>query len=440
MTSRSCFCRFSAGCLTTLFLAAAIALFPWAVAAQTQPAPAQAKLASVSQTGSQNYSSEQVASLSGLQIGALVGHSDIQDGADRLARSGLFSSVRYHFSTDANGLAVTFELQDAPSFPISLDNFPWLTNDDFTSILKDAGASHPTAPASGLLDDRIAQTLQKALAAKGVNATVSYSVMSVPGTDDRVLQFRSAGSDVRVSSVQFSDPLAAHDSSVQSALSTIIIGKPFSIEGIERFDFEHVRPTYLSHSYLHVKFSAPSSQLSSPTSVAVTVAIEPGPSYVWGGVTWSGNNAYTTSDLDSLVKAAGLTVGQPLDGNKVIAMWPNILAAYQHRGYIDATVQPREAFDEATHRASYQVNISEGGQYHMGNLVLTGLSIDSERRVREAWRIPQGQIFDQTYCDQFLSQGIAEALKGLPAAQDTVGHFLQKNPQQKTVDVMIDFE
>jgi hypothetical protein len=76
----------------------------------------------------------------------------------------------------------------------------------------------------------------------------------------------------------------------------------------------------------------------------------------------------------------------------------------------------------------------------MGQLVLTGLAVDAEKRLRAAWRIPEGQVFDQTYYDFFLSQGIAENLKGLPAASDKVGHFLQKNPQNKTVDVMLDFE
>ena len=49
-------------------------------------------------------------------------------------------------------------------------------------------------------------------------------------------------------------------------------------------------------------------------------------------------------------------------------------------------------------------------------------------------------MFDQTYTDYFLSKGVADALKGLPASQDKMGYYLQKNPQQHTVDVMVDFE
>lgn len=427
--------------LRQVFLGVAvIALLPVTAIAQTTSADFQTKLASVVQAGSRNYSSEQVAALSGLQIGSSVDHNLIQAAADRLARSGLFSTVRYRFSTDSGGLTVTFEVEDAPSFPISLDNLPWLTDADLAGALAQAGASaERTAPASGAIDGRIAQALQRALEAKGVHATISSAVLPVPGTNERVLQFKAVGADLRVAALQFSDPLAGHDPAVLAELPTIL-GNPFSLEAIEHFDFEQVRPVYLSHSYLHVNFSAPVVELSNGNTVTVTVPILPGPAYVWGGVAWNGNHAYTTSDLDGLVKVAGLAPGNPVDGNKIFAMWQSIGTAYRHRGYIDATVEPKETFDDATHRASYQVDIAEGDQYHMGNLVLTGLSVDAEHRVRDAWHIPQGQVFDQTFCDYFLSQGIAEALKGLPASQDTVGHFLQKNPQQKTVDVMIDFE
>ena len=420
--------------------AALMALLPAIAVAQLTPATYQAKLSTVAEVGSRFYSSEQVATLSGLQIGSSVDRSAIQAAADRLAGSGLFSAVRYRFSTGADGLTITFELEDAPAFPISLDNIPWLTDADLTTALNQAGLPiGRTAPASGAMDGRIAQVLQKALGAKGIQATVSYAVATVPGSDDRVLQFKATGADLRVTSLQFTDRLATRDPGIQDLLPTIT-GNPYSLEALERFDFEHVRPLYFAHAYLRVKFSAPDIRFSHSGAVAVTIPIDPGPAYAWGGVMWNGNHAYTTSDLDALVNGAGLVSGQPVDGNKIFAMWQSVRAAYGHRGYIDATVVPKETFDDTAHRAAYQVNISEGDQYHMGNLVLTGLSIDSEKRLRDAWRIAQGQVFDQTYCNYFISQGIAEALKGLPAGQDTVGHYLQKNAQQKTVDVMIDFQ
>jgi outer membrane protein assembly factor BamA len=405
--------------------------------AQTTP---QAKLFAVAQNGSRNFSSAEIAEVGGLQKGAMVDQPAIQAAANRLAGSGLFSSVRYQFSTDANGLSVTFQLQDAPLFPVSLDNIPWVTLADLTTALNQAGIPfHGTAPATGTIDGQIAQQLQKMLEAKDIHATVAYTVSATPGTEDEIIQFKATGADVKLSSLQFTDPLASRDPAIQNKLPSIK-GQPFSLAAIESFDVANVQPVYLAHSYLQVTFGAPVVQLSGQDAVQVSVPVTPGPAYLWGGVSWNGNHAYTTADLNSLVTAAGLSAGQPADGNKIVAIWKSVREAYGHRGYIDATVEPKEHFDAAKHSAAYVVNISEGDQYHMGKLVLSGLSIDAERRLRAAWKIPQGQVFDQTYCDFFISKGAMDALKGLPAAQDKMGHYLQKNPQQHTVDVMIDFE
>ncbi|MHB8525686.1 MAG: POTRA domain-containing protein [Candidatus Acidiferrales bacterium] len=409
------------------------------------PASGEGKLLSLTEVGSQKYTNEQIADLSGLKDVATVDRDTIQAGADRLAHSGLFSSVRYRYSGDVGGIRVTFQLQDAPTFPVSFDNFPWFTDAELSAALSQSRIPfHGEAPATGAILDTMAQTLEKTLATRGVHATVKYQVVVRPDTNQRTLQFRVEGADLTVTAIQFTDPLAANDRTIQAQLSPLI-GKPFSRQAIETFDFEHVRPVYLAHDYLQVHFSAPKARFAvdplgpPPKTVVVIVPIDPGATYTWGGITWNGNHAYTDSDLDALVNASGLAPGQPADGMKIAALFESVQSAYGHRGYLDATIVHKKVFDESTHSAAYRVDISEGEQYHMGNLVLSGLSIDAERRIRQAWRIPQGQVFDKTFYDYFLAKGIADALKGLPAAQDQIGKFLQRNPKPATVDVMLDF-
>src|SRR5690242_9401909 len=103
--------------------------FGTSASAQLTPPPGySAKLLSIDAVGSKAYSVAQVTQVSGLSLGATVNLDAIQAAADRLAHSGLFSAVHYRYATDVGGLRVTFELHDAPSFPISLDNFPWFTD------------------------------------------------------------------------------------------------------------------------------------------------------------------------------------------------------------------------------------------------------------------------------------------------------------------------
>src|SRR5690348_7896829 len=355
-----------AAIMLSVFVFGLVCILSLSIARARAQTTAQAKLYAVNQNGSRNFSASEVGMLSGLQKGAAVDRDAIQAGADHLARSGVFSSVRYQFATDANGLTVTFQLEDAPLFPISLDNMPWISPAALSSALNAANIPfHGSAPANGTFDDQVAKQLQQMLAAKNIHTTVSHSVSATPGTADQIIQFTAAGTNLKLAFLQFSDALAAHDSSIQNALATIK-GQPFSISAIERFDFTNVRPVYLSHSYLQMQFGAPAVQLSGDNA-QVTVAITPGAAYVWGGVTWSGNRAYTTADLNALVTGAGLANGQPADGTKIEAIWKSVRDAYAHRGYIQATVEPKEIFDAASHAAAYTVNISEGeiGRAHV---------------------------------------------------------------------------
>ena len=101
---------------------------------------------------------------------------------------------------------------------------------------------------------------------------------------------------------------------------------------------------------------------------------------------------------------------------------------------------PQASFDEASKSVSYEVSVVEGTQYHMGDLVLTGLSIEAERRLRVAWRLDKGVVFDRVYYESFVEKGAKASFGDLPFHYDKVGHFLRTNPQNATVDVLLDFQ
>jgi outer membrane protein assembly factor BamA len=104
------------------------------------------------------------------------------------------------------------------------------------------------------------------------------------------------------------------------------------------------------------------------------------------------------------------------------------------------TLLPAPHFDEGANTVSYAVRITEGPQYHMGKLVLTGLSTEGEKRIRAAWKIPTGAVFSRAVYDEFISSGIREAFSGMPFHYEKIGRFLQEDPKSATVDVLIDFQ
>ena len=101
---------------------------------------------------------------------------------------------------------------------------------------------------------------------------------------------------------------------------------------------------------------------------------------------------------------------------------------------------PVPQFDDASKRVSYKVSITEGVQYHMGNLVLSGLSLEGEKRIRGAWKIAPGAVFDKHVFDEFISTGIRGAFAGYPAHYEKIGRFLEQDAKTGKVDVLLDFQ
>jgi outer membrane protein assembly factor BamA len=431
--------------ITLLSGAHEMAAFPQAVPPrQSQPAQnAAAKLSAVTVTGSARFSSAQIAPFTGMTIGQAVERETFQHAADQLAALGCFSSVRYTFSSNADSVSVEFQVADGPSVSLSFDNFPWLADADILAALKSNVVLFDGAvPLQGTLLGMIGDALSKLLAAQNVNGAIQYHLLAAPDSDQKVMRFRVEGSSLTVASVQFSDALARSDPQIQQRLSDIL-GKPYSRYTMEVFNLEQVRPVYLQHGFLHVHFDpaqarpANDAKQSVSGSVAITDPITPGAAYVWGGVKWTGDSAFSGPQLDAVLP---LHPGDPADGLRIAAGWDSVRAQYTGAGFLDVLVDPVENFDNDHNRAVYFVKVTEGPQYHMGDLVLTGLSLAAERRIRAAWRISAAEPFDMGYLNDFLATGARQALSPLPVHIAQIGHFLRTNPQTATVDVLLDFQ
>lgn len=415
-----------------------ISLLPLICPAQEQSGTA--RLATVQVTGSKRFTSGQVVAAIGLHVGSQVGRDDLQRAADDLAKTGRFSSVQYRFATSDEGVTAEYEVTDAPAVPVWFDDLPWFTDDELIATLKKSVPLFDgTAPEGGALLDEISDEIQMQLRARGVSGTVSHVLSTFPGSDDHIQQFRTEDAVLDIASVEFGDALAQGDRGVQSRLSDIV-GEKYSRTAVVLFELEQVRPVYLSHGFLRVKFGPPSARVvntGGKPRVAIVAPVEPGPAVSWHAPTWSGNSVLGTLELSTLVP---LHEGDLADGMKIEGGWEAIREAYAKRGYLDADLAATPHYDDNAKTISYAVSISEGPQYHMGKLVLTGLSLEGEKRIRAAWRIPAGTVFDRSVYDEFIATGIKGAFSGLPFHYDKIGRFLQENPKNATVDVLIDFQ
>jgi outer membrane protein insertion porin family len=410
------------------------------------PAPAAAELRDIHADGMKTLSEAQVAALCKLEIGAPVGRPDLQTAADQLVQTGLFAKVNYNFQTRTDGVVLTFHVEESPRLPAYFDNIPWFSDAELgDAIRKKLPFFNGTLPAAGSVVEQASDAVSEFLSTHGLRAAIEHQVLANPLGDGSVQAFQIQGAPLQIAKLEFGDPALSSSRALQAHLSEIV-GKPYSRLTIELFLSEQVRPIYLQKGLLRAKLGPPEVRLTGnpnqklPEQIPVFVPVVPGSVYHWKGEQWSGNSALSTFTLSGVL---GLKAGDIADGMAIEAAWDRVREEYGQRGYLDAKVDPVASFDDQAHTISYNVKLDESKQYHFGALILTGISVTGERRLRETWPIPAGEIFDKSKYEEYLTklQTHPERIFGdLPIHYDTVGHWLQTDPGKGTVDVLFDFK
>src|ERR1700682_4339267 len=416
------------------------------LAISQSPENATAPLKAVRAEGQKLLTEPQLVALAGLEPGAPIGRKDLQAAADRLVQTGLFSKVNYSFQTRADGLALTFNVEEGLRIPAYFDNVPWFADTEIADAIRKKLPFYDGAlPEAGTVVDQAADAINALLTSRGMPASVEHEVIANPLGNGNVQAFRVQGAAMQIAKLEFSDPALASSKIIQQHLPEIL-GKAYSRMTIDLFLSEQVKPLYLQRGYLRVKLGPPEGRLTGNPNeklsdqIPVFVPVTPGPVYHWKDVQWSGNTLLSNLTINDLLKAKP---GNIADGMGIEAGWDRVREEYARHGYLEVKLDPVAAFDEQAHTVAYTVNVHEGQPYKFGKMILTGLSPVAERRVRTAWPIAPGEIFDKIKFEELLTnlQTHPQRVFGeLPVHFDQVGHWLQTDATNLTVDILLDFK
>src|SRR5262249_1256981 len=97
---------------------------------------------------------------------------------------------------------------------------------------------------------------------------------------------------------------------------------------------------------------------------------------------------------------------------------------------------------DANRRVNYQFTISEGRQYRMGALTVTGLTLADTRTLKSKWTLAGGAIYDESYLDQYRANVIRPFVASLAQRTGVRSKFevsTKPDTQKQTVDVIITF-
>lgn len=417
--------------------------------ARTMPASAY-KLISVKVIGSKHFTSDEVAAASGLPIGTIAHEDDFRKAARQLGESGAFNNIAFNFSYSAAGTKLEFQVTDADKFvPAGFTDFVWFSDEELRrKVHERIPLFKGEVPTTGRLADEVSDVLQALLVENGVAGHVEHQRKTKKSDKSEQLQeieYSVAGVSIRIHEVEFPGASGGELAALQTAAERLI-DREYSRDFMNSFIERAVLPAYYERGYLKAACGPPQPKVvkppnsesapdrQQPTFVDVAFTVTQGKQYKLSRMEWTGNKEFSAQVLQPLVHAQA---GQPAN---TVRLEDDMRAAqelYSSRGYILASVKVEAQFDDAAETVALRLAVEEGAVYRMGELEFRGIDNNLTARLRAAWKIRPGDIYDATYLQQYLPQ----ARKLLPASLDwEVEPHVTAITRDKTVDVDLQYK
>jgi len=414
-------------------------------AAQTQP-PVSYRLIAVKVTGSKRFTQEDVAAASGLPIGTIAHEEDFKKAARQLGETGAFGDITYTYTYSSAGTRLEFHVSDADKFvPARFADFVWFTDEELLHKLHDRiPLFNGELPANGRLPDQVSDVLQAMLVENAIPGRVEY--VRNNGKDERLesIAYNVAGVSIRIHHADFPGA-GADELPLLQAAAEKLFDREYSRDYMNNFIEHDLLPIYREHGYLKASCASAQPKVIKPdasdavdnklppTFVEVTFPVTPGLQYKLTKWDWSGNKEIPSDQLDPLLHArTGQTANTVQLGNDL----REVQLLYGSRGYILAAIKVNAEFDDVVGGVTYHLVVQEGALYRMGELQFRGLDNNLTARLRAAWKIRPGEVYDATYLKQFLPQ----ARKLLPPTLDwEVDPHVTAIARDKTVDVDLQY-
>jgi len=164
---------------------------------------------------------------------------------------------------------------------------------------------------------------------------------------------------------------------------------------------ERVRASFQDRGYFKAEVKSlrfkPRDPLGVPKPVTLEGEVFEGPLYKLGEVTFINNHAFPVEELRQQFP---LKKGALAARDKIASGLGSLRKLYGTRGYLNFVAIPETQFGSNA-VVNLNITIEEGSQYHMGKLDIVA---DKEvaGRLRPEWKLTEGDVYDQTYIDEYL--------------------------------------
>jgi outer membrane protein assembly factor BamA len=401
------------------------------------------RLTAITVTGSQHFPEPAVAAATGLQIGGAISEDDFKKAVRTLADTGAFADIQYTYSYSSAGTKLELHVTDADKFvPAHFEDFVWFSDAELLRrIQQQVPLFQGSLPLSGRMADEVSDALQTMLVENAIPGHVDYVRSSQRDGPVESIDYKVSDVLVRIRNIEFTGAGEKELPALQAAAEKMP-DREYSRSRLDLLVERQLLPIFHAHGYLKAAFGDPQPHavtqpsadnmvegIHNQTVVDVTYTVTPGRQYTLKSLAWSGNHAIPTEALETLVRAP---IGEPANTVRLTDSLKSVQQLYGSRGYITAAIKVNADFDDESSAVRLGLMVSEGPIYRMGDLEFRGLDNALTAKLRNAWKLRQGDVYDSTYLNEYLPA----AQKLLPASLDwDVSSHVTANIRDKTVDV-----
>ena len=361
------------------------------------------RILGVSVEGNKTTDANMIRLSSGITPGTTITGDAIQDAIRQLWRLDLFSDIQILVDRElSEGVYLTIKVKEYPRLEkVELEGNKKLKKNDIDDILN----FYSGQVISPSLLTRSKNKLLEKYKEKGY-LLATINVETLPGKVDSsrvIVRFTfNEGKKVQIKKINFFGNYAFDDGKLKKQFKKTKEdrwwrGADFDKKKYEE-DLQKLIDFYRNEGFRDAEVLRDSLYYGpEKDDMYIDIWVYEGPKYKFGDITWEGNTLFTDEELNSRL---GFKKGDTYSKKKLDeAVFKNIGSLYYDRGYIYATLTPREILDEDKELDIHFI-VSEGKQARINEIRIVGNTKTNEKVIRREMRLYPGDTFNRSLLER----------------------------------------